>query len=332
MPTCFKEFKMGGIDATRFEVKSPAGPPYDLVVEKIMSDDYNDKSLKKVVVCVVHKSTDPTLKSVLKVIFEENKFNNERQINKLLFQKLGPSLYLPKIYGTLTLQKDPPVYAVHMKYYPRGTIFDALYKPHKVSRLPEAVLKPYFKSVLLSMFSLHKIGGVVHRDVKPQNILVFDLPNSYRSIAFFADFGESVKTTYPMRTVIGGRHFVFCAPEARMSSTYDFKVDIWSLGVTFYTLIFGADPTCQFQLKELYDSQVQTSITDCPQFQSQYVEGKGLSDNFPQTNPPISAELKKILKDMLQDSPKARPTAESLLAQPYFESPELSWLTFNLSH
>lgn len=92
-----------------------------------------------------------------------------------------------------------------------------------------------FCQVLIGLRHLHK-NAVVHRDLKPENLLV-EAP----FVVIIADFGLSkVATDGLLKTVCGTP--LYAAPEIFPGNIegYGPSVDIWSTGVIFLTLIYGA--------------------------------------------------------------------------------------------
>ena len=70
---------------------------------------------------------------------------------------------------------------------------------------------------------------VLHRDIKLKNIMV------HNSTLKIADFGLS-KFGEVATTVVGTLYTK--APEVFKKTAYDNKVDIWSLGIIFYQMLF----------------------------------------------------------------------------------------------
>lgn len=82
----------------------------------------------------------------------------------------------------------------------------------------------------------HK-AGIIHRDIKPQNIIV-----TSDGTVKVADFGiaKAVTGETISTAVLGSAHYI--SPEQAKSGTADARSDIYSLGITMYEMITGKYP------------------------------------------------------------------------------------------
>lgn len=99
-------------------------------------------------------------------------------------------------------------------------LFQSLGEP-----LAEPEISCILQQTLKGLASLHESTSRIHRDVKCANILV-----SENGVCKIGDFGASVGDSRERDDFAGSPYWM--APEIITGDSYDFKVDIWSLGIS----------------------------------------------------------------------------------------------------
>jgi len=118
--------------------------------------------------------------------------------------------------------------------------------------LPETQAKLYFAQIVLGVEYLHEVVQVVHRDLKPDNILI----DSHDTVKI-SDFGSAQALQKPDDTFSNTPGTpVFQSPEQwGGSSEFPGKpLDIWALGVTLYYMLFNRPPFAARRLSDLQES------------------------------------------------------------------------------
>ena len=98
-------------------------------------------------------------------------------------------------------------------------------------------LKFIFNVFVTFQYYLHKMK-VIHRDLKPQNILISSTGNI--KVADFG-FAKTLTTSTTVVTSVKGTP-LYMPPELVMEKPYDKTADLWSMGVVLYELFAGVPP------------------------------------------------------------------------------------------
>lgn len=115
----------------------------------------------------------------------------------------------------------------------------------KGALLTEGQLRKVFRSVVAALIFIHA-RGIVHRDVKPSNIMLME-----DGSAKLGDFG--ISTRFESAEAFGGTP-AYQAPEL-FEDEQEFepaKADVWALGVSIYEAFYGVIP---WQGENLYEIQ-----------------------------------------------------------------------------
>ncbi|KAM9511990.1 traf2 and NCK-interacting protein kinase-like isoform 5-T5 [Salvelinus alpinus] len=130
-----------------------------------------------------------------------------------------------------------------MEYCGAGSVTD-LVKKTKGNCLKEDWIAYICREVLRGLSHLHS-HHVIHRDIKGQNVLLTE--NAEVKLVDFGVSAQLDRTIGKRNTFIGTPYWM--APEViacdeNPDSTYDYRSDLWSLGITALEMAEGAPPLC----------------------------------------------------------------------------------------
>uniref|UniRef100_A0A8C2X5B7 PAS domain-containing serine/threonine-protein kinase n=1 Tax=Cyclopterus lumpus TaxID=8103 RepID=A0A8C2X5B7_CYCLU len=164
-------------------------------------------------------------------------------------------------------------------------------------RLDEPLASYIFRQLVAAVFYLRS-KNILHRDIKDENIII-DKCFHIRLI----DFGSAAMMAPRKLFYNFCGTLEYCSPEVLQGNPYEGpELEMWSLGVLLYTLLFSENPFCG--VGEILDAKLK------PPF-------------------PLSPDLHGVLRGLLHPDPPQRMTLDQLLLQFWVSQPislvEYSW-------
>jgi len=126
-----------------------------------------------------------------------------------------------------------------LEYCPGGELFDILYY---TNQLDPVTARTYFIQMMKAIKACHDVG-IVHRDIKPQNLLMdgaYQLKLTDFGLSFLGKEGVDVDKIAMKTCYVGTRGYQ--APELLKREPYHKACDIFSAGVVLFILLTGYPP------------------------------------------------------------------------------------------
>lgn len=165
---------------------------------------------------------------------------------------------------------------------------------HEKSPMGENELRGYFKGLISGLDYLHNEALVVHRDIKPKNLLIGE-----GNVLKICDFGgaQLIELERDELTNSAGT-YIFMPPEAHKGGHYHGKpADIWACGITLFYMLTGKSPFNTRRFSDMCDHVKESEIL------------------FPET---FSAEVIDLIKKMTMKEPSERISALEIKSHPWF--------------
>ena len=258
---------------------------FDLV-EKTMVD-HSSQTYKS-----IHKSTKKiySIKIYSQKIFQsfESEIDYTREKSILFDISKRNNTNIPKLYNTFEDNSNRYLLFEHIQGQNLKDYIEAQKQP-----LNENIVIHILKEMLKTLIFLHDECYIMHRNVKPSNIII-DEKNNIKLIGFH--FSAYLKNNNHVlvsgKSPRGARDYV--APEILFGNPqtldYDYKCDIFSLGYSIYYLMNKELPT-----------------------QTKIVNSKMVRIDNPLKNNNYSSWLVKLVESLYSTDAKKRPTASEAL-------------------
>ncbi|CAI2363860.1 unnamed protein product [Moneuplotes crassus] len=230
-------------------------------------------------------------------IIDKNSLCKSRTFKKLLYEiSIHKSLDHPNIVKFIDFFEDSKNVYIVLELCDDGNLNDFFKNTGKRERsLTESQIRNYVRQLVRALKFCHD-RSIIHRDLKLGNLLLKDK----KKTILLADFGLSARLEYPKqrrRTICGTPNYI--APEIIGSkTTHSFEVDVWSLGIIIYILIFGHAPFSSKNIKETY-RKIKTVDFKIPAHKM------------------VSSSLANLLQVMLEKDSSKRATLDELSVHPF---------------
>jgi len=225
------------------------------------------------------------------------------KLTEKLQQNLASEIHIlkhmrhPNVVALYTFQKRSSTICLVLEYCGGGDLHRFI-REQPNGRLREDIAQRFLRHLASGLQFLWE-ENLIHRDIKPQNILLTE--RSENAVLKIADFGFAryIGPTALAATLCGTP--LYMAPEVLENSQYDTKADIWSVGCVYFEMLVGKPPFTGANHVELLKN-IRTKRLQVPDDVS------------------ISNESVDVLRLLLNRSPANRGNSSQFLAHPILSS------------
>lgn len=186
-----------------------------------------------------------------------------------------------------------PQFAIMMQYCSGGDLFT--FAQHDA--VPESQAQQVMTGLLSALSHMHQ-RGLVHRDVKPENVM---LDKSGQPVLIDFGIAARLSDTMEMRRKCGSPGYV--APEVLLGDTYGIEVDSFGAGAVLYFILCQRPPFASSSISSIITKTISSPVKfKKPAFQV------------------VQLECIMIMQCLLHKNPRLRLTAKAALADPWILS------------
>lgn len=260
--------------ADLYEVKGKIHRGSAGVVNECYSKIYDKKYAVKII-----KRDDETDEQVLHEVAIMNQLNHDNLV------------------GVVDYYEEDDFHYIVMELMDGGDVFDRIID---LNNYTEKDARDLAKILLGSVEYMHK-SGVVHRDIKPQNILLESKDSNCAIKVGDFGFAKIVHTPKSLTARCGTPSYV--APEILKNQPYDQSCDMWSVGVVLYVMLCGYTPFMEENQEKMFE-------------RIKLGDWKFDSDDWSH----VSKEAKALIKGLMNTNVDKRLTASAALKSKWITS------------
>ncbi|KAH6798175.1 Protein kinase superfamily protein [Perilla frutescens var. hirtella] len=226
------------------------------------------------------------------------------RLNPKLQESLKSEIFIlkrinhPNIIRLHDMIEEPGKIYIVLEYCKGGDL--SMYIQQRQGKVSEATAK-HFMQQLAEGLKVLRENNLIHRDLKPQNLLLsINDDNSTLKIADFG-FARSLQPRGLAETLCGSP--LYMAPEIMQLQKYDAKADLWSVGAILFQLVTGRTPfTGSNQIQLLQNIIKSTEL------------------QFPPEARDLNPHCLDLCRKLLRRNPVERLTFEEFFNHPYLSN------------
>ncbi|PKA61643.1 Shaggy-related protein kinase theta [Apostasia shenzhenica] len=259
--------------------------------------------------------------AIKKVLQDKRYKNRELQIMQSLNH---PNVVQLKHYFFSTTDRDELYLNLVLEFVPETVYRASKYFTRMKQHMPVLYVQLYSYQICRALAYIHRVVGVCHRDIKPQNLLV----NPQTHQVKVCDFGSAKMLVpgEPNISYICSRYYR--APELIFGATeYTTAIDMWSVGCVLAELLLGQPlfpgESGVDQLVEIIKilgtptrEEIKCMNPNYTEFKFPQIKAHPWHKIFDKRLPPEAVDL---VSRMLQYSPNLRCKALEACAHPFFD-------------
>lgn len=198
----------------------------------------------------------------------------------------------PNLVGLVEISKQPEHIFIALEYMRGGDLQKYIRREKRLEEKTAKRFMGHLASGLEFLWSKH----LIHRDLKPQNLLLTsDEPTATLKIADFG-FARKLEKASLAETLCGSP--LYMAPEILSFKKYDAKADLWSVGTILFEMVAGEPPFGGRDHRELLNNIKRTQLRLPPHIQ-------------------VSQDCLELLQQLLRRDPRARISLDDFARAPF---------------
>ncbi|KAK6126017.1 hypothetical protein DH2020_040244 [Rehmannia glutinosa] len=243
-------------------------------------------AIKEIVTDRLNSKLQESLKSEIFIL---------RRINHPNIIRLHDMIELQDLSVSTVRKMEPGKIYIVLEYCKGGDLSMYIQKLH--GKIPEAAAKHFMQQLAKGLKVLRE-NNLIHRDLKPQNLLLST--NDDNSVLKIADFGfaRSLQPRGLAETLCGSP--LYMAPEIMQLQKYDAKADLWSVGAILFQLVTGKTPFTGSNQIQLLQNIIKSGELQ-----------------FPPEDKDLNPHCLDLCRKLLRRNPVERLTFEEFFNHPY---------------